>query len=173
MEEVVREGVLGEARGHRAHDAQAVGHGAHVREAALAVAPEGPGRGEHAAHVVELGPRDLHPDRPAVLALEARLGVEGVDLGGPAVHVQEDHALGPGRVVERVERGAGTEPSLPARGGGRRARPVAAVREQRGERQGAEALGPAEQELAAAEPARAVERAAEEGVSGGRRAHGR
>ncbi len=97
---------------------------------------------EDGADVVELGRLDAHADGLAVLAGQARLGVEGIDLAGAAVHVEEDDALGPGgemRPAGRVRVGGG----LGLRAG--------AVVEEGGEGDGAEAVGAAQEHGAAGE----------------------
>ena len=72
------------------------------RRAALAAGPELPRRGERLAVVVELGRLRLHLEGLAVLPVQARLGVEGVHLRGPALHEEEDDAPGLRRVVRRA-----------------------------------------------------------------------
>lgn len=108
VEEVVRRGVLGELGGHRLDESEVVGHGGEVGEKVadpgpgFAVLFEGP-RGLHdLADVVELGRFELADGLAWVLAivfLEQRFVVEGVDVGRSAVHVEKDDVLGPGRVV--------------------------------------------------------------------------
>ena len=69
------------------------------REPALAARPERPRGGHDRADVVELRRHGLDRHRFAVPALELRLGIERVHLGGAAVHVEEDHVPGAGPVV--------------------------------------------------------------------------
>lgn len=105
VEEVVRTGVLGEARCHRTDDAEFIRTGGHVwkeftdGKSALPVAPELPGRLEDVALVLELGSLHLHRKRFAGIPFEARLRVEGVDLGWTTVHVQEDDVPSGGAMV--------------------------------------------------------------------------
>ena len=167
VEEVIGVGVFREVRDDRPDDRQVVdppgdvGEQVADRDPALAVVAELPRALEHVAHVVELGGMGLDLDRLAVLAVEPGLGVEGVDLGRPAVHVQEDHALRPRRVVARLD---GHRPGRPRGGPPRRqvravgsfaeSRAEGGLAEQGGERQGAEAAGAAEQHVAAGERGR-------------------
>ena len=62
--------------------------------AALAAGPELPRRLQQVPGGGELHPRLLPGDGLPVVLLEHRLGVEGIDLARPAVHEQEDDALG-------------------------------------------------------------------------------
>ena len=86
---------------HRAHDAEIVDAASDFGEelangrAALAAAGELPGRLHQgaSAFLVE-GELALDGHGLAVVAREARLGVESVDVGDAAVHEQEDDALG-------------------------------------------------------------------------------
>ena len=74
-----------------------------VSAPALAVPPELPGGGEELAGPIELDPRLLEREGLAVVALEQRLVVEGVDLRRPAAHEEEDDPLGPGRKVRGTQ----------------------------------------------------------------------
>ena len=105
---------------------------------------------QHVAHVVELGGVRLHLDGLAVLAIEPRLGVERVDLGGAAVHVEEDDAPAAGWMMTGPSRQrTGTRRRL----GRRIADPRAEGRlaEQRCAGQRTEAVGAAQQHVAAAD----------------------
>ncbi len=58
-----------------------------------------------------------HRHRPAVQRIKARFVIEGIDLAGPTVHEEEDHALGPGREMrlpgrQRIGGGAARRGSL-------------------------------------------------------------
>ena len=71
------------------------------RGAVRAVPGELPGRPEEVA-----GPRELHAglrkgERLPVVALEERLVIEGVDVGGSALHEEEDDPFRPRREVGR------------------------------------------------------------------------
>ena len=83
----------------------------------------------------------LHVDRLAVEAVELRLVVERVDLARPAIHEEEDHALGLGREMRRLgrqrisERSARGTSHLPGRMGLPREEPLI---EQAGEGQARE-----------------------------------
>jgi hypothetical protein len=102
----------------------------------MAVLMELPRGFQDVADIIELGGGHLERDRLAVLLDQARLGVEGVDLGGAAVHEQEDDALRPRGVVR----------SLPIGDGGGRL-----VGEEGGEGHSAEAVGALLEHLAPGE----------------------
>ncbi len=118
VHEVVCARVLREIRDHRSHDGEVVHARADAREqvadgdAAFAVAAELPRTLEHVADVVELSRVGLDLDRLAVLAIEPGLGVEGIELGGTAVHEEKDDALRLGREM----RGSGRERVFPGVG---------------------------------------------------------
>ena len=108
VEKIVGVGVLGEFARHRADDRQFIDDRAHVRkqfahrDAALAVGLKLPRARQHRADVVELRGVDLE-ERVRILAgmvLERRLWIEAVDLRHAAVHVEEDHARRPARMVQ-------------------------------------------------------------------------
>ena len=63
---------------------------------ALAVPIKIPQAAEGEAHVVELKCLliDLHRKRFAVVPRESWLGIEGIDLAGPPIHVEKDHIFG-------------------------------------------------------------------------------
>ena len=148
MQKKIRAVVLGKLRGHRAHNAQLVGHRADVGknvadgEAALAVSLERPRRLESGAYVVELRRVDPGRERLAVILVEPRLGVERVHLRHAAIHVEEDDVPGT-RLVVRFAR--------------RKRRPRFAVNrisQEAAQRHGTEAAGAAPQHLAAADRSR-------------------
>ncbi len=113
MEQVVGGGVLGVVGDHAADDGQIVHALRDVwkqitdRDARLPVLLELPGRPKDVAVVVELRIRHLHWQRLAVLGPQARLGVKGVHLRRAAIHVEEDHGLGLGRMVQAFVRPGG------------------------------------------------------------------
>ena len=80
--------------------------------------------------------------RLAVLLRQLRLGVEQVDVAGPADHEQEDDPLGLGREVRLAARRAGSRPAC-------RARPARSCRQQPGQGEAAAAAAGAEEEVAA------------------------
>ena len=72
---------------------------------ALAVLLELPlGADDPALALLATAALGLHVDRLTVEAVELRLVVERVDLARPAIHEEEDHALGFGREVRRLGR---------------------------------------------------------------------
>ncbi len=113
------------------------------RNAALPVLAKSPGTFEHVAVVVELRRLDAEARRLTVLAIEARLGVERVDLARAAVHVQEDDAACLRREMRLSRRH-------------RAWLGAALVEHQARERDGAEAIGAACQHLA---PSQGLEQA--------------
>ena len=164
MQEVIGGGVLREIRDHRADDGQVVhapgdvGKEVADRDAALAVLAKLPGALEHVAHVVELGRVGLDLDRLTVLAIEPGLGVERVDLGRPAVHVQEDDAPRPRRKMARPWRPAGPAGSRrqgPAGGSSPIIAPKAGSRSSAAQRHRAKTVGAAQEHVAAGQRARA------------------
>ena len=86
---------------HRAHHAEVVSARAHMREqtadrgSALAVRLEFERRSHQAADFVRWREGDLALDRQrlAFVQLQARLGVEGVQVRGPAMHEEKDDVL--------------------------------------------------------------------------------
>jgi hypothetical protein len=133
---------------HRADDAQVIGTLRDMRkevadvDSALSVTTKPKRRAEHAPRTArrrELRCGDRHADRLAVLAVEARLGIERVHLRGAAVHVEKDDAGRPGRVMT----GAGSQRISRIRDG----RAVIALGEQRTESDGAESVGGPGEEL--------------------------
>src|SRR5262249_42873638 len=105
VQEIVAVGVLREARCYRTDDRQLIDVLGNVRKeiadgnATLAVLLERPRRFDDLADVVELRRRDFHLDGFAVLAVEARLGIERIHLRRPAIHVQEDDTGCPGGMM--------------------------------------------------------------------------
>ena len=61
-----------------------------------------PGTGQRVADVVELSGFDAGGERFAVLFVQFRFGVEGIDLRDAAIHVEKNHAGGGGCVVRGV-----------------------------------------------------------------------
>src|SRR5262245_34129703 len=148
--------MLGEAGNHRADDRQIIDAGGQVREnladrgAALAVPLELERRGQHLGWAVvrdELRRRMRHLDRLAIFLRQPRLRVERIDLRRPAVHVQEDDAPRLSSVMPWTRRKWSSRRRC-------RERPLwgSAQRffaHQRRQRNGAEAVGAAEQHFAA------------------------
>ncbi len=140
MEEIVGAGVLGEFGHHAANDAKLVGVVGQVweqvadRQAGLAAGLELPRGGEDLADIVELGGLDLEQfgGVAAVVFVEVGLGVEGINLAGAAIHVEEDDGAGLGRMVQPDQAGGIGQGASSARLG-----------VERGEGDGAEALGAA------------------------------
>lgn len=108
VEEVVRRGVFGELGGHRLDESEIIGNPGDVGKkvadpgSGFAVLFEGPGGLHDLADVIELGGLELADGLAGILSVEffeERFVVEGVDLRGTAVHVEEDDVLRLGSVV--------------------------------------------------------------------------
>ena len=105
MQKVVRGGVLGELRSHRSDHRKLVGVLGDVGKqradlgSTLTVLIEFPRACEEGAVVVELRRGDFEElgRIPAVVLGQQRFGIKRVDLRGPAVHIEENNALGFGR----------------------------------------------------------------------------
>ena len=123
--------MVGDVRVHRAHDAQPVcmaceaWHQLRHPQAGVPMLAEGKG-GPH-----ELVAGATRAPGLAMVPLQPRLGIEQVELRGPALHAQEDHAPGHGLEVRhasaqrRTRRAAlpcghGRVPGRPGRGRGRK-----------------------------------------------------
>ena len=116
MKKVVCRGVLGELGRHRTHDAEVVGVLRDMWEkiahpgTALPALFEGPRRFEDLADIVELRLLELSDRLAGILAvvfLQSRLVVEGVDLGDPAFHEEEDDIARLGGEVTVRDQGRG------------------------------------------------------------------
>src|SRR5262249_37321413 len=93
---------------------------------------------------VELRRLDAKARPLPVLASQARLGIEGIDLRRPTVHVEKDDACGTRAMMSRPR---ARDIAVPRRLG----EPLLVC--QRGERDGAESVGAATQHLPAGETA--------------------
>ena len=120
MHEVVGLRVLVDLAGHRANHGQLIGTLTNVRKHAadrnstVAMPREFKRTGKDVPVVVEHRSFDLHGHWFSRLAREARLGVEGIDVGDATRHVAEDHILCFGRKM-----GSGKCPASRRRGGRR------------------------------------------------------
>ena len=101
--------MVGDVGDHRPDDAELVDDSGHVRkdfadfDAVAAVFPEGEG-GPHQGAGGELGARGLVGQRLAVVLVEHRLAVEGIDLGEPALQEHDNDVFGLGSEVRRFGR---------------------------------------------------------------------
>ena len=138
---------------HRADDADVVDAGGNLRkqfadlDAALAVLLELERRLQQVARFGTDEFRHLERQRFAVEGGEFRLGVEGIDVRRPAGHEQEDETLG----LRGILRGSLRQRIVGGSGAG-------LVGKQAGEPEQAEAVGEAQQHLAAAENAGGTKR---------------
>lgn len=112
VEKIVGRSVLGKLGGHRADDRELVGVPSDLREQAadfdpaltvLGKLPRGP---HHRPIVVELSGSYLKElgGIATMILREQRLGIEGIDLGHSAIHVEEDDAAGLGSKMRRGAR---------------------------------------------------------------------
>ena len=106
VDSVDRVGMIGREGRHRPDDAKIVRAACEVGEevadgdSAFAVSLEFPGTGHEVALGVEDGRVRLELRLLPVLLVQPGLGIKGVDLGDTAVHEEEDHALGFGRMMD-------------------------------------------------------------------------
>ena len=103
MKEIVGVGVFGEIGGHGTDHAKIIRVLSNVRkevtdrESGLAIVLELPRAGENLADAIELSGLDVHELAwiLSIVLVQHRLGVEGVDVRHPTVHVEKDDAFGP------------------------------------------------------------------------------
>ena len=111
MQKIVCVGVLGEIRHHRTNHAQVIRTLADLWEkvahwdAALAVSPKLPRTTQRVPVVVELRRLHFHLERLAMLPVQKRLGIEGIDLRRTTVHIGRSRCAPWARDAADAERG--------------------------------------------------------------------
>ena len=108
MQKVVRIGMFGEIRSHRANHGQVIDMLADVGKeradwcTALTMLFEFPEAAERLADIVELCRLNLHREGLAILGVKPWFGVPRIDLRWTAVHIEIDDAATLGREVTRA-----------------------------------------------------------------------